>query len=248
MNRSFGLIGYPLGHSFSPEYFKQKFDNQGLTGYLYELFPLKSITELPDLLSSRPDLYGFNVTVPYKQQILPYLDELDPIARETGAVNTVKIERSSEKIKLTGFNTDVYGFRNSLKPLLTAEINKALILGTGGASRAVQFVLNELYIPFQCVSRSRQEAGVILWENLSPERVAEHKLIVQCTPVGLHVEDSLLPFPFEALDSAHLVYDLIYNPEKTRFLLKCEQAGARIKNGLEMLHLQADEAWRLWNT
>jgi shikimate dehydrogenase len=247
MKRCFGLTGFPLGHSLSPAYFQQKFDIQGLADHSYELFPLHSIHELQDLLKSRPDLCGLNVTVPYKQQILPFLDELDPVARDTGAVNTVRIERSENKTKLTGFNSDVYGFRESLKPLLSKEINQAIVLGNGGAAKAVKYVLNELSIPFLTVSRKPDEKDTISWANLNPDLVSEHNLIIQCTPVGLHPDDPLLPFPFDALSGGHLVYDLIYNPVKTNFLEKSEQAGARIKNGYEMLCLQADEAWRIWN-
>lgn len=242
----FGLIGYPLGHSFSKRYFTEKFEREKLDGYAYELFPLESIALLPDLINENPSLHGLNVTIPYKTAVLPYLHGIHPEAAEIGAVNTIVIKN----YRLYGFNTDVYGFASSLKKALDARVQPvsgALILGTGGASKAVAFVLKKLEIPFSFVSRA-SKPGVLSYEELTENIVSSNELIINTTPLGMQPKiDDLPPIPFQYVGEKHLLYDLIYNPEQTAFMKNGMGKGAHVINGLEMLYLQADKAWQWWN-
>lgn len=240
--RIYGLIGYPLAHSFSLDIFSKKFTEEGIKDTLYRLFPLASINELPELLNKEKDLKGFNVTSPYKVAVMKFLDRIDPVAREAGAVNTVRIE---ENRTLTGFNTDVYGFEASLRPLLKPYHKKALVLGTGGASGAVCIALKKLGISFKLVSRSGNP--FLSYDELDRSLVREHKLIIQATPLGTypHIEQAPV-FPYKFLENEHLCYDLVYNPQESLFLYKSGQYGAQVKNGLEMLNLQALKAWDIW--
>lgn len=247
----YGLVGYPLDHSFSPKYFTEKFAREGIQGTRYERFPLPEIAGLPALLDSHPNLKGFNVTIPHKQAIIPYLDGLDETARTVGAVNTVRIREG----KLEGFNTDVLGFEQSLATFLNGVIpQQTFVLGTGGAARAVAFVLNQRRIPFQFVSRRPANSQTIFYSDLpeywqqalasSPQAV---HLLINTTPLGTYPETEVCPeVPWNLLGPQDLVYDLIYNPAETLLLRLAQARGAKTKNGLEMLHLQADKAWEIW--
>lgn len=238
--RKYGLIGYPLKHSFSPGYFAKKFQKEEIVDTTYDLYPLENITEVQKLLDA--DINGLNVTIPYKKEVIKYIDELDPISEAVGAVNTIRIENGKTK----GFNTDVYGFENSLTNCFgQTPPSKALILGNGGATKAVQYVLNSLSIDFQIVSRRE---GFLNYQDLNQEIVETHTLIINTTPLGMSPNlDACPDIPYEFIGSDHILYDLVYNPEKTLFLQKGESQGATIKNGLEMLHLQAEKSWEYWN-
>ncbi|MBR5373234.1 MAG: shikimate dehydrogenase [Paludibacteraceae bacterium] len=241
----YGLIGKILVHSFSKNYFTEKFSREGIDAR-YDLFELPTIEEFPKLLETE-GLHGLNVTIPYKEVVMPYLDELDDTAREIGAVNTIQFSKKGGKTHLKGFNTDAIGFETSLKPLLQPQHQKALVLGTGGASKAILYILKKLGIEPQLVSRQKRE-GMLTYEELGKEIVASHKLIVNCTPAGTFPKvDERPPFPTELLSDEHLVYDLIYNPEETLLCRLAKERGARTKNGLEMLHGQAVAAWKIWN-
>lgn len=243
MAASYGIIGYPLGHSFSPAYFADKFQQEGIDAQ-YMPYPLPDIAELPQLLRENPTLRGLNVTIPHKQAVMPYLDQLDETAHAIGAVNCIDIRDRRTK----GYNTDAAGFELSLLPLLSADHTHALILGTGGASLAVAYVLAKLGIAFSYVSRMQQQ-GRYTYDALTPELVQRHKLIINTTPLGMHPDISAMPaLPYEAIGEAHLLYDLIYNPEETAFLKAGARQGAVTKNGLEMLQIQADASWQIWNS
>jgi shikimate dehydrogenase len=241
----FGLVGRSLHHSFSQTYFTQKFYSLGLGDHHYELFEMDSIQQLPTLLATHPDIRGLNVTVPYKEVVLPYLDELAPSAARVGAVNV--IERTAEG-QLIGHNTDYIGFRNSLQPFfpLRGEAARALILGNGGAARAVEVALRELDIPHWFVTRHPLDAG-LTYDDLTPQVLAAHLLIINATPVGTFPDVDECPrLPYQALSSQHYLFDLVYNPTETLFLAKGREAGAHTKNGFEMLCLQAEAAWDIW--
>jgi shikimate dehydrogenase len=241
----FGLIGYPLSHSFSSSYFANKFKTEGIEDCEYQLFPIKHISEIKELIEKNDNLDGFNVTIPYKKEIIPYLTRIDSVASEVGAVNTVKIIRKNGIIELYGFNTDIIGFENSIKPLLNGR-NKAFILGTGGAAMAVQYVLNRLHISSLIVSRNTGY-DKIGYDQLSTKLLNEYSIIINTTPVGMFPNIADAPvFPYLELNSNHLLYDLIYNPTLTLFLRNGIQQGCSIKNGLEMLQIQAEEAWKIW--
>ncbi len=239
----YGLIGYPLTHSFSPGFFNKKFNGEGINA-VYDTFPIGQISDFPALLKAHTGLRGLNVTIPYKQAIMPYLDELDVVAEQAGAVNCIAFSNGKTK----GYNTDVTGFERSLLPLLQPQHTHALVLGTGGASKAVVFVLERLGIAYKMVSRNNA-AGHIIYKQLTDEIAAAHKLIINTTPVGMFPHVNGLPaLPYAAIGKDHLLYDLIYNPAETAFLHKGKAAGAAVKNGLEMLHLQAEAAWEIWNS
>ena len=246
--KKFGLIGYPLSHSFSKKYFSEKFEKEDIKDCQYELYPLASIEEMPGLLASEPELVGLNVTIPYKEQVIPFLDELDPKAEAIGAVNTIVIENG----KLKGYNTDYYGFKDSLVKLVGTQAmpEKALILGTGGASKAVKATLVDLGIDFQFVSRSSAK-GQLTYEDLSTsthEHFKTSRLIINTTPLGTSPNVDQLPgLPYEQLTADHYLYDLVYNPLITAFMKKGIDAGCWVKNGLEMLHGQAEKAWEIWS-
>lgn len=243
--RLFTLIGYPLSHSFSKKYFSEKFEKEGIDNHEYTLSPLEQIDEFSALIQSNPNLAGLNVTIPYKEQVIPFLDEVSAEAREVGAVNTIKINDG----KLKGFNTDTYGFEISLMGFLGGKIvENALVLGTGGAAKAIVFVLKKLGINPILVSRNA-EKGDLTYEDLDCAIFEECRLIVNTTPLGMLPKTDTFPaIPYHRLNNKYYLYDLVYNPEKTRFLEKGEERGAAIMNGLEMLHLQAEKAWEIWNT
>jgi shikimate dehydrogenase len=237
--KNFGLIGKNIAYSFSESHFHDKFRKANITNSTYQLFDLKSISEVEELFQTK-ELKGFNVTIPYKEEIIPYLDELSPEAQKIGAVNCVKIQNN----KKIGFNTDAFGFENSLKPLLEKHHQKALILGDGGAAKAVKFILTKLEIDYQSVTRK----GELRFPDLDKEIISEHPLIINCTPVGTFPDLEASPdIPYQFITTSHLLYDLIYNPEKTKFLQLGEIKGAKIKNGYEMLVLQAEKSWEIWS-
>jgi len=247
--RTFGLIGQPLSHSFSKKYFTEKFQKEGILEAHYELFPLENIKEFISLIAEQKDLVGLNVTIPYKQEIIPYLHELDKIAETIGAVNTIKIEKTEAgKLNLKGFNTDAVGFQQSLKPFLAKEHERALVFGSGGASKAVCYVLNQLGIPFFVVSRNPNGEKEIAYSDLDNTSISRFQLLINCTPLGMSPNiDQTLPLSMEGIGVGHLVYDLIYNPIETKLLSIAKEKGAITVNGLSMLKLQAEEAWKIWN-
>ncbi len=240
--QQFGLIGQAISYSFSEKYFAKKFEKSAIKNCNYSNFDINSIAELKNIIQKyKPK--GLNVTIPYKQEIIPFLDEINKKALEIGAVNTVKI---SENGKLKGYNTDEYGFRNSLKPLLKSHHTKALILGTGGASKAIAYSLSKLDIDFIFVSRNKSK-NIVTYSELD-DLIQNHYLIINCTPLGTHPNVSSCPeIPYELLTEKHLLYDLVYNPDVSLFLQKGKNQGASIKNGYEMLVLQAEKSWEIWN-
>ena len=244
--RLFGLIGYPLGHSFSVPYFTKKFSEENIDAE-YRNFPLERIVEFQELLKKEPYLVGLNVTVPYKQKIIPYLDELHPTARSIGAVNTIFFCRKEDRLSLLGYNSDVIGFERSLKEHLKEGHKQALVLGSGGSSKAVKYVLPRLGIPYQVVSRQGGD-GVLSYSQLDQEIMESHTLIVNTTPLGMYPKvDDFPEIPYQAITPRHLLFDLIYNPEKTRFLSLGQEQGATIVNGSDMLIYQAEGSWEIWN-
>lgn len=252
---TYGLIGYPLGHSFSRKFFSEKFEKEGLAAQ-YLNFEIPSIEEFPNVIGSHPELRGLNVTIPYKQQVMQYLDGISPEAKAIGAVNVVKVEHGedcggkvAQGVRLTGYNSDVIGFVNSIRPLLKPHHRKALILGTGGASKAIHYGLEEkLGMETLFVSRTPRQGGIV-YEEVTADLLEEYEVIVNCSPVGMfpHV-DECPALPYEAMSEANLLYDLVYNPEETLFMHKGAVQGATVKNGLEMLHLQAIASWEFWES
>ena len=243
----YGLIGYPLGHSFSVGYFNEKFKAEHIDAE-YLNFEIPSIDRFMEVVQEHPNLCGLNVTIPYKQQVIPFLDELDKTAAAIGAVNVIKVIRLPKgKVKLVGYNSDVIGFCQSIEPLLTAHHTHALVLGTGGASRAVTYGLKSLGLQPVYVSRTKRE-NILCYNDLSPEVMAQYSVIVNTSPVGMYPKVDQCPdIPYNLLTPNHLLYDLIYNPDETLFMKKGRAHGAVTKNGLEMLLLQAFAAWNIWN-
>lgn len=245
--KKYGLIGYPLGHSFSMGYFNEKFKNEAINA-VYENFEIPDIQDITTVIGSNPDLAGFNVTIPYKEKVMYYLDYIAPEAAEIGAVNVVKVTHNGERAVLKGFNSDVVGFVNSIKPLLRPLHKKALVLGTGGASKAVEYGLRKLGLETIKVSRTEKD-NTITYGQVTPELLSEYKVIVNCTPCGMAPHFDECPnLPYDSIDDSFLLYDLIYNPEETLFLRKGKEKYATVKNGLEMLLLQAEEGWNIWNS
>ena len=243
----YGLIGYPLGHSFSRDFFNEKFRNEGIDAE-YVNFEIPDISRFPEILTENPDLRGLNVTIPYKEKIISYMDALSEEARQIGAVNVVRVSERKGQTYLKGFNSDVIGFTRSIEPLLEPKHKKALILGTGGASKAIRYGLEQLGLEYRLVSRTPRE-GVWSYNQLTPETMQEYTVIVNCTPVGMYPHpDACPPLPYEAIGHDHLLYDLVYNPEETLFLKKGRGQGAITKNGLEMLLLQAYAGWEFWHS
>ncbi|WP_289062391.1 shikimate dehydrogenase [uncultured Zobellia sp.] len=238
----FGLVGKDISYSFSRGYFTQKFADLGLEDHSYENFDFQAIEEIQDVLDNNSDIKGMNVTIPYKQEVMPFLTELDPEAEKIGAVNTIQFSKNG----LKGFNTDAYGFKNAMAPFLKPHHNKALILGTGGASKAVAYILGELGISYVFVSRNPGK-NKISYDQVTEEVLKEHTILINCTPLGTHPNIEQRPaLPYEFITDQHFLFDLIYNPEKTAFLAAGEAKGAQISNGLRMLELQADRSWEIW--
>ena len=244
--QKYGLIGYPLKHSFSISYFNEKFQSEGIDAE-YVNFEIRSINDLPGIIKGNPNLQGFNVTIPYKEKVISYLDEIDKTAIPIGAINVVKVIRQKGKVKLIGYNSDIIGFTRSIEPLLESHHKKALILGTGGAAKAVYHGLKSLGVESVYVTRQTRP-DMLTYEELTPEIIAEHTIIVNCTPIGMYPQVDFCPnIPYEYLTPNHLLYDLLYNPDTTLFMKKGAAKGAVVKNGLEMLLLQAFAAWEIWN-
>lgn len=244
--KTYGLIGYPLGHSFSKGYFTDYFSQEGIDAE-YKNFELPNIEALTDVLQSESTLQGFNVTIPYKQQVFPYLRELDTAAQAIGAVNVVKVIRHDGNVHLKGYNTDYIGFTDSIRPYLKPHHTHALVLGTGGASKAVAYALQQLGLKTRFVSRTSRE-DIISYDELTPELMTQYTVIVNTTPLGMHPKvDECPPLDYTQLTSQHLLYDVVYNPAKTLFLQRGESAGATICNGMDMLIGQAKAAWTIWN-
>ncbi len=245
--RCFGLIGFPLSHSFSKKYFTEKFEREGITDCRYDNFPIEHIGLLKPLISDNPDLSGLNVTIPYKEQVMTVLDEIDPEAAEIGAVNTIRISRHERTTWLKGFNTDVYGFRESITPFIQKRPYNAFILGTGGSSKAVAFVLNKMGMNVKFVSRNPRHENHISYKDL-PKLIGQPAVIVNASPAGMYPQiDNCPDIPYDQLTSDHILFDLVYNPPETLFLSKGKARGATIINGLQMLHLQAERSWEIWN-
>lgn len=242
----YGLIGYPLEHSFSKSFFNEKFNNENIDAQ-YINFEIPAIETLHEILASNPELKGLNVTIPYKQKVMSYLDSISPEARAIGAVNVIRVEQSGNEILLKGYNSDVIGFTKSIEPLLKKHHKKALILGTGGASKAIDYGLRSLGLETVFVSRY-ERPDTIQYIKITPDIVKEYNVIINCTPCGMfpHI-DECPQLPYEALDDRNLLYDLIYNPDQTLFMQKGKKYGATVKNGLEMLLLQAFASWEFWN-
>lgn len=244
----YGLIGHPLGHSFSENFFNQKFKSENIDAK-YVNFDIPSIKDVTNIIKENKNIKGLNVTIPYKEQIIPFLDEIDSNAALIGAVNVIRfISNKNGEVKLKGYNSDVIGFCDSLKPLLSTHHTHALVLGTGGAAKAITYGLKSLGIESIYVSRTKQD-GSLTYEELSPEIMEKYKVIVNTSPVGMYPHvDNCPNIPYELLTPQHLCYDVIYNPDVTLFMKKAQEQGAVIKNGLEMLLLQAFAAWEIWNS
>ena len=242
----YGLIGFPLGHSFSIGYFNEKFANEKIDAE-YVNFEIPSIESLPEVLAQNPELKGLNVTIPYKEKVISYLDSISPEARAIGAVNVIRVTHKGDKTVLRGFNSDVLGFTKSIEPMLEKIHKKALILGTGGASKAINYGLKSLGLETLFVSRTERSDN-ITYDKITPELIKEYNVIVNCTPLGMYPHvDECPALPYEAMDSHTILYDLIYNPDQTLFMKKGAAQGAQVKNGLEMLLLQAFASWEYWN-
>ena len=242
----YGLIGYPLGHSFSKQYFTEKFEREGLADCLFESFPIPTIDEFPALIAANPPLKGLGVTIPYKEQVLQFVDELSDEVKKIGATNSIKISGN----KLIAYNTDIIGFEESFSKLLQPHHTKALVLGTGGASKAVQYVLDKLGIAFLVVTRQALSNGLsIHYADMDNKMMSDYTVIINCTPVGMYPnEDSAPDIPYHLLTPHHYLYDLVYKPAKTLFLQKGEVKGAITQNGYDMLLIQAEASWKIWNS
>lgn len=242
----YGLIGHPLGHSFSKKFFNEKFQNEMIDAE-YQNFDIDTIKSFPTIIEEYSNLRGLNVTIPYKELIIPYLDELSEDAQAIGAVNVIKISRNHEGVHLKGYNSDVIGFTDSIRPLLKPFHKKALILGTGGASKAIRYGLYKLGIETCFVSR-RPKEGMLTYSDLTADIMAEYNVIVNCSPVGMFPHTDERPdLPYQFIGSHHILYDLVYNPDETLFMKSGKEQGATTKNGLEMLILQARAGWNFWN-
>jgi shikimate dehydrogenase len=244
--RKFGLIGYPLGHSFSKKYFTEKFSREQIKNCSYENYPLTSIGQLPDLIHSE-NIEGLNVTIPYKSAVIKFLDSIDPEADAVGAVNVIRIERLKEKTKLAGFNSDIAGIRDTLLPVINSKMRNALVLGTGGGAKAVCYVLKEINVHYTLISREKKY-GCLTYSEISPEIFRKTQLIINTTPLGMYPETGSKPdLKYDQLDSDHILFDLVYNPEITSFLKMGKERGCTILSGLKMLHSQAERSWEIWN-
>lgn len=245
--RTFGLIGYPLSHSFSKKFFSEKFETEKIADCKYELYPIVHADEIKELIAKNTSLCGLNVTIPHKVNVLPFLNEVDEAAAQIGAVNCISINQTGERPFLKGYNTDAYGFAESLKPMLEKHHQKALIFGDGGAAKAVKYVLTQLGIAYLSVVRN-PAPNAILYSAITPALLSEYTVLINTTPLGMLPNlDSYPVIPYQHVTNQHLAYDLVYNPEETIFLAKVKAQGGKIKNGLEMLYLQAERSWEIWN-
>jgi shikimate dehydrogenase len=245
--RTFGLIGFPLSHSFSKKFFTAKFETESIADCQYELFPIEEANEMLALIAAQPSLCGLNVTIPHKLNVLPYLDSIEDAAQRIGAVNCIAIDQQGDRPILKGYNTDAYGFAESLKPLLKEHHQRALIFGDGGAAKAVKYVLAQLGIPYLVVVRNAAP-GALLYSDVTSALLETHHLLINTTPLGMVPKLDTAPLiPYQFLGENHLAYDLVYNPEETLFMNRAKAQGAKVKNGLEMLYLQAERSWYIWN-
>lgn len=246
----YGLIGYPLSHSFSKKYFTEKFKKENISNSEYKLFPVKSISEFPELIKNNPNLKGLNVTIPYKKSIIPFLCKIQKQAKKIGAVNTITIKKNKQnKIFTKGYNTDIYGFEKSLQPYINSNLKKSLILGTGGSSKSVAYVLGKNNVEYLFVSRSKSniKKQIINYSNLDKNIIKNIQIIINTTPLGMSPDIENYPnIPYKFISEKHILYDLIYNPYETLFLKKGKNKGAITKNGLEMLHIQAEKSWEIY--
>lgn len=245
--RKFGLIGYPLGHSFSGKYFSGKFAREGIRDCSYENYPLETLERFPELISENPELCGLNITIPYKTEIIKYIDDTEPVVKDIGAVNVVKIKRLKHKIKISGFNSDITGIEESLVPFVTVQIKNALILGTGGSSKAVAYILKKMGINVTFVSRTRKK-NCLIYEDITSSVIQKSDIIINTTPVGMYPDVTTRPrINYNLLNEKHILFDLVYNPEITSFLSLGQDKGCRIITGLKMLYAQAERSWEIWN-
>ncbi len=246
VNKIYGLIGHPLGHSFSQSFFNEKFAKEGIDAE-YKNFDLEDISNIKDILNN-PQIYGLNVTIPYKQQVFPFLSQIGTVAKKIGAVNVIRFKKTNNGLETIGYNTDMIGFYKSISPLLNENHKHALILGTGGASKAVKYALDKLGIDYKFVSRTKSN-DVYTYEDLNEQILKDYTVIVNTTPLGMHPNiDNCPNIPYEFISPNHVCFDLVYNPLETKFLRLAKEQGAYIKNGLEMLHIQAIETWKIWNS
>lgn len=242
--RTFGIIGFPLSHSFSQKYFTEKFAAEGISDAVFQAYPMEQIEQLSQLLESETTLEGFCITIPHKRNVIPWLSHANPAVEQMNACNCVRIKNS----RLFGYNTDYIGFQHSFTPQLQSHHNKALILGTGGAAAAIEYTLQQLGMPYTYVSRSKRE-GSLTYEALTPAIIAEYPVIINCTPLGTYPAVEGAPeIPYQYLTPAHYLYDVVYNPPLTRFLQLGSAQGAIVKNGYDMLTIQAEENWKIWNS
>ena len=245
--RKFGLIGFPLGHSFSKKYFSEKFAKENIRDCSYENYPIHDLNLFPELIKGNPELCGLNVTIPYKTGILKYIDTTEPAIDEIGAVNVLKIKRINGKTRISGYNSDVIGIRDSILPVMNSKLRSALVLGTGGSSGAVSYALKKLGLKVTLVSRTRKP-GVICYEDITAELLKKTDLIINTTPLGLFPNTTARPeIDYSLLNKNHILFDLVYNPELTLFLESGKERGCKIITGLKMLYSQADRSWDIWN-
>lgn len=245
--KRYGLLGYPLTHSFSKRYFTEKFEKENIKS-TYQNFEIDNINKFPGIIKNNSEIVGLNVTIPYKEQVIPHLDELNDSAKKIGAVNTIRVQRTESGIHLKGYNTDTYGFETSIKPFLKEHHKKALILGTGGASKALKYVLTKLNISFISASIEELKENEIRYEDIDKKMILERTIIINATPLGTFPKTDASPnIPYEFLSDKHLLFDLVYNPEVSQFLSKGKEKGATIKNGYEMLLQQAIKSYEIWS-
>ncbi len=245
--RKFGLIGYPLGHSFSKKYFSEKFEKEEITDCSYDNYPLSSIGQLHDLLKSDPEIIGLNVTIPYKTSVIKIIDSIDYESEKVGAVNVLKIKRTEGKIKISGFNSDIYGIQITLMPFLSESLKNALVLGTGGSSKAVCHVLNKISVKYTLISRTKKP-GCLTYSELSKDILMNNQLIINTTPLGMYPDILTRPdLRYDDLKEGMILFDLVYNPEMTSFLKEGKERGCTVINGLKMLYAQAERSWDIWN-
>jgi len=245
--RKYGLIGFPLGHSFSQKYFTEKFAREQINDCFYENFPIESIGRLPELLRDNPDVCGLNVTIPYKTSVLEYVDVTDPAVIDIGAANVLKIKKIEGRPRIIGYNSDTYGIRESVMPYISQNLKSALILGTGGSSKAVAYTIKKLGLSVTMVSRKRNP-GFIRYSEITASVIAKTDMIINTTPLGMFPDITSCPeIDYDLLNDHHILFDLVYNPEMTEFLIRGKERGCKIISGLQMLYSQAERSWEIWN-